>query len=170
MRKRSLGLVLVLTLTLLIAECFAEEESYTITTYYPSPYGSYNQLQVYRSVQYKPVDNVGNLPNPQEGELVYDSSKDALYLFNGQRWVAQGGGAPLMSLKCSWTTAGASAGSCNPPACSSDWIQGGVGCASTGAGMAAYAIVPSGVTSGASSVTQLAYYTVGYCERWCYKQ
>ncbi|MFH0912975.1 MAG: hypothetical protein V1884_01655 [Candidatus Omnitrophota bacterium] len=32
---------------LLVTDSFAEEESYTITTYYPSPYGSYNELSTY---------------------------------------------------------------------------------------------------------------------------
>ncbi|MFH0913197.1 MAG: hypothetical protein V1884_02820 [Candidatus Omnitrophota bacterium] len=49
---QGLGLVLLLSLallvtsySLLVTDLFAEEESYTITTYYPSPYGSYNELQ-----------------------------------------------------------------------------------------------------------------------------
>ena len=89
--------------------CFAEE-SITIATYYPSPYGSYNNLQtnklavgdtnesgsleagdqpptngqIYtaRSVIYKPQ---GSLPasNAREGELVYNNSDGSLYLYNG---------------------------------------------------------------------------------------
>lgn len=58
MRKKGLGLVLLPVLILLpftnyhlpITECFAEEESYTITTYYPSPYGSYNELSTNKFV------------------------------------------------------------------------------------------------------------------------
>jgi len=48
------GLVFLLTLALLVTsyglrvtDLSAEEESYTITTYYPSPYGSYNELTTY---------------------------------------------------------------------------------------------------------------------------
>jgi len=39
-----LASALILALTFFL---YAEEESYTITTYYPSPYGSYNELTTY---------------------------------------------------------------------------------------------------------------------------
>lgn len=38
--------LLVICYELLVMSCFAQEEKLTITTYYPSPYGSYNQLYV----------------------------------------------------------------------------------------------------------------------------
>jgi len=88
----TLNLVLILTFSLYAADQQQGEETFTITTYYPSPYGSYNELEVYRSVTYKPI-NKDTITNPKEGELVYDSSRDKLYLYNGQKWVAQGGGA-----------------------------------------------------------------------------
>jgi len=64
MRKKGLaqssGLVLLLALTLLVTsyelrvtDSFAEEETgetFTITTYYPSPYGSYNELSTNKFV------------------------------------------------------------------------------------------------------------------------
>lgn len=97
------GLGLGLVLLLFCLPCFAEEpqqqqpEEFVITTYYPSPYGSYNELEVYRSVTYKPV-NKDTLSSPKEGELVYNASDDALYLYNGSAWVAQGGGGGVLTL------------------------------------------------------------------------
>ena len=49
MCKKSLGipvlaLVMGLIFSFCISSCFAEE-SFTITTYYPSPYGNYNELK-----------------------------------------------------------------------------------------------------------------------------
>jgi hypothetical protein len=55
LKKQGLGLAVLLALTLRITDLFAEEE-FVITTYYPSPYGSYNELEVYRSVTYKPIN------------------------------------------------------------------------------------------------------------------
>ncbi|MDI6758706.1 MAG: hypothetical protein QMD94_03425 [Candidatus Omnitrophota bacterium] len=60
------------------------------TFYYPSPYGSHNQLEVYRSVTYKPV-NKDTLVNPREGELVYNGNDRSLYLYNSTYWIKQGG-------------------------------------------------------------------------------
>lgn len=87
MNKRT---VLILLFSVLAASCVFAEESITITTYYPSPYGSYNQVEVQRGVTYKPIDK-DTITDPQEGELVYDSGDDELYLYNGSSWVAQGG-------------------------------------------------------------------------------
>ena len=95
MYKKVLGLGLVLIL--FAVAVFAEEESMTITTYYPSPYGSYNQLEVYRSVTYKPLASTPTT-EPREGELVYvdsdpsDSTPGQFYYYGGGTWVAQGGG------------------------------------------------------------------------------
>jgi len=78
---------------LLVTGCFAQqqsnEETFTITTYYPSPYGSYNQLEVHRSVTYKPL-NKDTITDPRQGEMVYNSGDDSIYVYNGSKWVAQG--------------------------------------------------------------------------------
>ena len=96
----------VLSGFLMATSCLAEEESITITTYYPSPYGSYNQLEVHRSVTYKPLpdsDVVNDrLSDPQIGELVYTDA-DKFYHYNGS-WVAQaGGGGGGYFLQCGST-------------------------------------------------------------------
>ena len=116
MRKKILGLGLVFLLFCIYA--FAEE-SITITTYYPSPYGVYNELQTNkfavgdtsgdgqlsaadqppangqlytaRSVIYKPQSSLPAF-DAREGELVYNNTDDSLYLYNGSSWVKQGGG------------------------------------------------------------------------------
>jgi hypothetical protein len=156
MLKKGLGLVL---LFLLCLPLFAEEE-FTITTYYPSPYGSYNQLEVYRSVTYKPL-NKDTITDPRQGEMVYNSSDDSIYVYNGSSWVAQGGGGAVISLKCQWSMWNSQYGSwgsnsCIPPTCPSNWSDVGTGCVFSGG--FTFTGAPSSAGYG------------GYCERWCYKQ
>ena len=77
---------------------FVLAEEITISTYYPSPYGEYNQLDVHRSVTFHPQANlvaIQSLPNPKVGELVYSQGENQFYynqtgLSTG--WVAQSGG------------------------------------------------------------------------------
>jgi hypothetical protein len=160
LKKQGLGLAVLLALTLRITDLFAEEE-FVITTYYPSPYGSYNELEVYRSVTYKPI-NKDAITNPKEGELVYDASKDALYLYNGSQWVAQGAGGTIYTIECSW---GCSTGyyctsTCTPPDCASGFTSLGVGCAASGGGVTmAYEYWGAGIIGNG----------YGYCKRICYK-
>ncbi len=118
---RGLGLVLLLTLillvtsySLLVTDAFAEDETFTITTYYPSPYGSYNELSTNKfAVGYATSDEQPNTAGAirlkaqpgvpttwargKEGEIAYSESKDVLYVSNGSTWVAQGGGAPVVA-------------------------------------------------------------------------
>lgn len=91
------------------------DETLTITTYYPSPYGSYNELQTNKlAVGDTNGDSQmtsADLPSrngdirlmPQSGDpaawpagnigqLSYSSTEDAFYYYNGSAWVAQGGG------------------------------------------------------------------------------
>jgi len=123
MHKGFLGsLVLVLALGVIfgfcVSFCFAEE-SLTISTYYPSPYGVYNELQsnkmavgdtngngkldagdqppadgqlyTARSVIYKPQSSLPE-SDARKGELVYSDSDNKFYYYDGSAWVAQGGG------------------------------------------------------------------------------
>ena len=71
------------------------EETLTVTTYYPSPYGSYNQLNT-NYLQY------GLIPSPpaagsscdavEEGKSFYNKNDKNLYICNGSNWVVQGRG------------------------------------------------------------------------------
>jgi hypothetical protein len=80
----SIGLFLTLGL------CFAEEESLTITTYYPSPYGVYKQLRLHPSNDIESDDCDDN----NEGAMYYDSDDETVYVCKGEEegWVALGGG------------------------------------------------------------------------------
>jgi len=102
-----------------VLSCFAEE-SITITTYYPSPYGSYNALQTNRlavgdtnnngqitdadlpnrngDIRLKPQSgNPSSWPIGEEGQLAYSQTNDELYHSNGTSWVAQGGDIILVN-------------------------------------------------------------------------
>lgn len=89
------------------------DESITITTYYPSPYGSYDQLSTNKlvvgssvasdqpknngSIRLMPQGDPATWSPGQPGEFAYSSSKDDLYHYNGSAWVAAGGGgAPVI--------------------------------------------------------------------------
>lgn len=179
MFRKGLGQVLGLGLVLILFFAYAfAEESITITTYYPSPYGSYNELQTNKlavgtakqpsnpgNIRLKaqsgdPATKTGAFADGQIGEVAYSESQDALYHYNGNTWVAQGGaGGVVISLKCKWPTGNfGGSSSCTPPSCPLNWIDVGTGCASAGAAAA---------TEGGGGVTS---FIVGYCERWCYKQ
>lgn len=85
-------ILLILALTLLSGSgmVFADE-NLTITTYYPSPYGSYNRLEVHRGVTYKPLTTQPTT-NLQEGELVYvdtnsaDTTPGQFSYYGGGKW------------------------------------------------------------------------------------
>jgi hypothetical protein len=117
---------ITVVLAFLIAETFSlaygqqnQTESLTITTYYPSPYGSFNRLQtkrlamgdrngdgvltdadqppndyqlyIGRSVIYQPLNSLPAVGTP--GELAYNASADAFYYYNASgSWALLGGG------------------------------------------------------------------------------
>lgn len=83
----------VLATLLMLGLAYAQQtESLTITTYYPSPYGSYNELST----------NIFNLgpqssrPGNQEGRLYYDSNTKSIFYYNGTQWMELGGGGELI--------------------------------------------------------------------------
>ena len=147
----SLPLVfLVLTFSL---PAFATDESITITTYYPSPYGVYNQLAANR-LAVGDTNNDGALtaadqsnrdgdirltaqagdpavwPAGTTGQFSYSSVNDDLYHYNGSTWVAAGGGGTaVINLSCAWGTDYSAGighgwdGSCTPPACPPGWTS-----------------------------------------------
>lgn len=182
MRRRNVSqsLVLVLAMGLSFAfgllSCFAEE-SLTITTYYPSPYGSYNELQTNKlclgDTDGDGVLDPGDQPaqagdirlkvytgNPQTnglagapGEILFSSEDSgSLFLHNGSAWVAQGGGVhkAFFSVKCAWRTVGAIP-SCVPPSCPGGWLDSAVGCAVVS------------IAGGGTGTFVIG----GICERWC---
>jgi len=100
-----LSLVMGLILSFLYAACFAEE-SITITTYYPSPYGSYRQLaadqiaigSTYRNPTYADgslyvQDNVGigttSPQTPAPNALTGNLDVNDIYLRSTSQWVSQ---------------------------------------------------------------------------------
>ena len=117
----SLGISLLAFNPLLFAD-----ETLTITTYYPSPYGTYNQLQA-NQLSVGDTNGDGNmtsadLPNnngnirlaahtaapPTEtglqGEIAY-ASDGYLYVNNGSStWVKQGGGGASFTYYCNFAT------------------------------------------------------------------
>lgn len=56
-------------------------EEITITTYYPSPYGSYNELQLYPHPTPVATCNSSN-----KGTMYYDSDDEHMYVCNGSAW------------------------------------------------------------------------------------
>lgn len=148
---RSLFLAMGLIFCFCASFCYAEEQI-TITTFYPSPYGSYNALQTNKlavgdannddfltdadqpnrsgDIRFKPqTGNPNNWPVGEEGQLAYSQVNDEFYHSNGSEWVAQGGGTTVMYLSCAWGTdhtAGSGRGwdgSCTPPSCPSGWTS-----------------------------------------------
>jgi len=111
------------------------DESITITTYYPSPYGSYNELGTNKlavgdsdgsgtidagdqpnfdgDIRLKPrTGSVTGWGAGKTGEIAYSSVQDSLYHYNGSSWVA--GGAPTVSsLYSCYKTAGVATVSCS---------------------------------------------------------
>jgi len=74
-----IGLTLFFTLTLF--SFVFSEESMTITTYYPSPYGSYNELQLYPHSL--PVTSCGS---STRGTMYYDSDDNQTKICDGNNW------------------------------------------------------------------------------------
>jgi len=111
LRKKffSLSFSLVLFLLLICHLFIFAEESLTITTYYPSPYGSYNEVRANKMV-IGDVDT-NTTPSPSqgavtfapisepaaysEGTLYYDSSEHNFKYRNDSSWQTVGGGITI---------------------------------------------------------------------------
>lgn len=118
MRKISIKLSFILCSILASAFLFttlAASEDITITTYYPSPYGVYNELQSQR-IAVGDTNSDGNITSadqpsrdgdirltPQagdpstwlsgrEGQVAYSDFSDSIYHYTGSNWVSAGGG------------------------------------------------------------------------------
>lgn len=90
--------------------CYAQQEQITITTYYPSPFGSYQDLQVNNNftaanaqvnrlaigpgnnplvINNGVLDFVGMSPHPvgaNAGSIYYNSAQNAFFYHNGTTW------------------------------------------------------------------------------------
>jgi hypothetical protein len=67
------------------------EERITISTYYPSPYGSYNELAT-NTLLYGTLDSPPFECTPQrEGATYYNSIDKLIYVCNGSEWVSLSG-------------------------------------------------------------------------------
>jgi len=86
--RKILTLGIMLTFT---SFAYAQQESVTITTYYPSPYGVYNELRLYPNASPPSTCDINN-----EGAMYYDSSIHNLKVcrYNGTAyaWEILGGG------------------------------------------------------------------------------
>jgi hypothetical protein len=123
MKKHTLLIISFLLLFCCLS--FAAEEI-TLSTYYPAPYGTYDELQAYklsvgdtnsdgildandmppedgqiytaRSIILKP--QTAALINPVKGELTYNNADDRPYYYDGSSWVALGGGGGPGTWSC----------------------------------------------------------------------
>jgi len=139
-----IGLILFLGAGL----CFAEDETLTITTYYPAPYGVYKTLRLYPSATQP--------ESCQEGELYYDSDDDKIYICSGdagfETWQSVGGThGTILYTRCAWASGGFGISTCLPPDCPAGWTDLGV------------------LSNAATEATRDGNYgTSGYQERACY--
>jgi len=115
MFRLSKNFLLICAVLVFSAAIVFAEDAITITTYYPSPYGVYNQLGTNR-LAVGDTDGINGLDaadqpnrdgdirlkaqagNPTAwpagtiGQFAYSSTNDSLYHYNGSAWVASGGG------------------------------------------------------------------------------
>ncbi len=95
MPKRNL-FILAMSLSLvfiLISSAFCADESLTITTYYPSPYGTYNELQLYPHSSPATTCNATT-----RGTMYYDSDDGQIHVCDGTTWPSIGGGGGYWAL------------------------------------------------------------------------
>jgi len=91
---------LALALFCLAVTAVAQEESITITTYFPSPFGSYMELNTH----YLDLENntyqeqvPTDMPDAVEGRMIYDRVDKVVKYYNGNRWIPVGGGGAFGS-------------------------------------------------------------------------
>jgi hypothetical protein len=84
--KLKIILVVIIFLSFPIL-AFTQDESITITTYYPSPYGSYNELAT-NVFQLKPQNTAPTgAPSELKGKLYFDNNDNTLKYHDGNTWV-----------------------------------------------------------------------------------
>jgi len=87
MTKLSVGTLLTISFILGLYPLVFSQETLTITTYYPSPYGSYNELQLYPH-----SDPVTPCNANTRGTMFYDADDGLIKICEGSsgNWVAMG--------------------------------------------------------------------------------
>ena len=152
---------------------FFPQEQVTIPTYYPSPVGIYNKLMT-KKLSVGDTNEDGNIssldlpvlegsiafapqsgdpstwPAGKEGELAYSKDNKSFYYYNGSGWARLRKYRVCISLKCAWGGFDFPPLCCTPPSCPSGWDEVGQDCAVT-----------------AATYVGFAFWTYGYCERWC---
>jgi len=100
------------------------EESFTITTYYPSPYGVYKELRLY------PNDAASTCDSNNKGAMYYSDSGSQIYVCNGSSWETATGkpGANTMVIYGYYDNG------FNVPGCPSGWSNSGPQVTSYGGG------------------------------------
>lgn len=91
---KKIAIYIFLVLIMCCAQALAAQqdktsETITITTYYPSPYGSYNELHTnylqFGKVPFPPTQ-LTNCKAEEEGKIVYNSKEKDLYFCDGKFW------------------------------------------------------------------------------------
>ena len=118
-----LKILLICLVFIFFAVLTFAQESITITTYYPSPYGVYNEMRANKMVIGDPDSSSTPTPsdgavtfNPlsaapttfSEGSLYYDDSADNFKYYDGSAWKEMGGpslGGSVMYLRAAYSVA-----------------------------------------------------------------
>jgi hypothetical protein len=85
MKQLILAFIFTLTLCTSALAQNQTDNSFTITTYYPSPYGVYRNMRLYPS-------NEPTGPAVDRGVMYYDNSTNIIKFYNGSAWLDMGGG------------------------------------------------------------------------------
>jgi len=90
---RKILFILTLLTILIFPSTQAEEkkkETLTIITYFPIPYGVYNEVRVYEGIVFRPQDDISSI-SPKKGKLVYGKldvfvTEKKFYYWDGSEW------------------------------------------------------------------------------------
>jgi len=89
---RKILFILTLLTILIFPSTQAEEEKETLTiiTYFPIPYGVYNEVRVYEGIVFRPQDDISSI-SPKKGKLVYGkldvfATEKKFYYWDGSEW------------------------------------------------------------------------------------
>jgi hypothetical protein len=88
MKKVFLALILTIFLTLPAFSQERAEEALIVTTYYPSPYGIYNELRLFP----QPAKDDSLCTAENEGLMYYNQDEDRVEICRGGVWESLGGG------------------------------------------------------------------------------